>query len=232
MFNFSEGEIILIDKELGWSSFDVIKYIRPAIFDFEKKRTGIKQNIKIGHAGTLDPLASGLLLICTGKKTKEIGQLQLLRKTYTGAFYIGATTPSFDTETEVDQIYETRHIDEDMIISTAKKFIGKQEQVPPLYSAVNINGVRAYQLARQQVEVSLSAKMIEIYRFDIRKIEWPLVYFEIECSKGTYIRSIARDFGKALQSGAYLYTLRRERIGEYDVKDAMQAKAFINILHT
>lgn len=238
MFNFIEGEIILIDKELHWTSFDVVNYIKPAIQEFEERKTGKKHKIKVGHAGTLDPLATGLLIICTGKKTKDIQKIQALPKTYTGSFYIGATTPSYDKELPINQTFKTSHITESLILSTAKKLEGKQLQIPPLYSAVNINGKRAYQLARKtneqnlmnENEILLYPKPVEIYRFEITKIEMPLVYFEIECSKGTYIRGIARDFGIALSSGAYLNSLRREKTGDYSVKNALKVKDFIHIL--
>ncbi|MEW6774526.1 MAG: tRNA pseudouridine(55) synthase TruB [Bacteroidota bacterium] len=228
MFHFADGEIILIDKEEGWTSFDVVNYIKPAIWSYEEKKTGVRNKIKIGHAGTLDPLASGLLVICTGIKTKEIDNIQVLPKTYTGTFYIGATTESFDKEMEINQTFDISHINEDLIIEVSKKFIGKQMQVPPIHSAVNINGKRAYQLARKNKEVILTPKPIEIYRFEITEINLPYVSFEVECSKGTYIRALARDFGQALQSGAYLEKLRRTKIGNYDVKDAINVKQFID----
>ncbi|GAB4455465.1 MAG: tRNA pseudouridine(55) synthase TruB [Bacteroidia bacterium] len=230
MFHFADGEIILIDKEEGWTSFDVVNYIKPAIWSFEENKIGVRNKIKIGHAGTLDPLASGLLVICTGNKTKEIDSIQALSKTYTGTFYIGATTESFDREMEINQTFDISHINEDLIIEVSKKFIGKQMQVPPIHSAVNINGKRAYQLARKNKEVILTPKPIEIYRFEITEINLPYVSFEVECSKGTYIRALARDFGQALQSGAYLEKLRRTKIGNYDVKDAINVKQFIDII--
>jgi tRNA pseudouridine55 synthase len=230
MFNFSEGEILLIDKELNWTSFDVVNFLKPAIWSYEEKKTGVRNKIKIGHAGTLDPLATGLLIVCTGKKTKEINTIQQLPKTYTGTFYIGATTPSFDRELKVDKEYPTSHITKELILSTAKSMIGPQLQTPPIYSAVSINGVRAYQLARNNVEVVLSPKPIEIYSFEIKNINFPLVDFEVECSKGTYIRAIARDFGIKLNSGAYLHSLRRTKIGNYSVDNALPVKKFLDML--
>jgi tRNA pseudouridine55 synthase len=230
MFNFSEGEILLIDKELNWTSFDVVNFLKPAIWSYEEKKTGVRNKIKIGHAGTLDPLATGLLIICTGKKTKEIDAIQQLPKTYTGTFYIGATTPSFDREEEVDKEYPTSHISEELILSTAKSMIGQQLQTPPVHSAVNINGKRSYQLARKNIEVVLNPKPIEIYRFEIKNINFPLVDFEVECSKGTYIRAIARDFGIKLNSGAYLHSLRRTNIGNYSVDNALPVKKFLDML--
>jgi tRNA pseudouridine55 synthase len=207
-----------------------VNFLKPAIWSYEEKKTGVRNKIKIGHAGTLDPLATGLLIVCTGKKTKEINTIQQLPKTYTGTFYIGATTPSFDRELKVDKEYPTSHITEELILSTAKSMIGPQLQTPPIYSAVSINGVRAYQLARNNIEVVLSPKKIEIYRFEIKNINFPLVDFEVECSKGTYIRAIARDFGIKLNSGAYLHSLRRTKIGNYSVDNALPVKKFLDIL--
>ncbi|GIV29233.1 MAG: tRNA pseudouridine synthase B [Bacteroidia bacterium] len=226
MFDFHNGEIILIDKEINWTSFDVVNYLKPAIQEFEEKKHGIKTKIKIGHAGTLDPLATGLLIVCTGKKTKEIQNLMNLRKTYTGTFCLGASTASFDKEQSVNQTFDLSGITEERIHSVSKSFIGKQMQVPPTFSAVKVKGKRAYELVRQNVDVELSPKPIEIYRFEIKNICLPYVDFEIECSKGTYIRAIARDFGKALDNGCYLESLRRTKIGDYDVKDAMKVRDF------
>lgn len=230
MFDFINGEIILIDKEPGWTSFDVVNFIKPAIWTYEEKKYDVRYKVKIGHAGTLDPLASGLLVICTGKKTKSIQQIQELPKTYTGTFYVGAVTPTFDKEEPISQQWDISHITNEMIIETAKKFIGPQMQIPPVHSAVNVNGKRAYQWARKNVDVSIMPKPIEIYRFDIKKIYLPYVDFEIECSKGTYIRAIARDFGNALNAGAFLESLRRTKTGHYDVKDALPVKVFLDVL--
>ncbi|RME16145.1 MAG: tRNA pseudouridine(55) synthase TruB [Bacteroidetes bacterium] len=230
MFHFSDGEIILIDKEINWTSFDVVNYLKPAIQEFEEKKHGIKGKIKIGHAGTLDPLATGLLILCTGKKTKDIQKLMDLRKTYIGTFCLGATTASFDKEQPIHQTFDISSITEEMIHSVTKNFIGKQLQVPPVFSAVRVRGKRAYELVRQNVEVELKPKPIEIYRFEITNIRLPYVDFMIECSKGTYIRAIARDFGHALNNGAYLENLRRAKIGEYDVNDAMKVREFLNLI--
>lgn len=230
MFNFFEGEIILIDKELNWTSFDVVNYIKPAIWSFEEAKYGVRNKIKIGHAGTLDPLATGLLIICTGKKTKQINTIQEFPKTYTGTFFIGATTPSFDREYPVDTTFDISSITEQKILDTSKKFIGIQMQVPPLHSAVNVNGKRAYQLARKNIEVPLKPKPIEIYRFEIKNIQLPFVEFEVECSKGTYIRTLAKDFGLALNAGAYLENLRRTKIGAYDVQNALPVRVFLDWL--
>ncbi len=232
MFDFTQGEVILIDKPLEWTSYDVIKYIKPAVWTFEEKKIGIRHKIKIGHAGTLDPLATGLLVICTGKKTKSIDTIQQQSKTYTGTFRLGATTPSFDRETDIDEEFSIQHITDEMILNTAKQFIGVQMQVPPIHSAVNINGKRAYQLARKNIEVELAAKPIEIYTFEITQINLPHIQFMVKCSKGTYIRSLARDFGRSMNSGAYLYNLRRETQGDFNVQNAMQIKEFVHLLKT
>lgn len=218
--NFEEGEVILIDKPLDWTSFDVVNKIKFAL----KKQYG---KIKIGHAGTLDPKATGLLILCTGKKTKEIQQIQDAEKTYTGTFFLGATTECFDTEKDVNETFDITHISEDDIIKTATTFIGEQQQFPPIYSAVKIDGKRAYDLARAGKEVEVKSKSITIKKFDITKIELPLIDFHVECTKGTYIRSLANDFGKRLNNGAYLYSLRRTKIGDYSVEDAYSIEQFL-----
>jgi tRNA pseudouridine55 synthase len=179
--------------------------------------------LKIGHAGTLDPLATGLLIICTGKFTKRIEEFQTQEKEYTGTFVLGATTPCFDMEKPIDKEFPTNHITKEMILETAKSFVGDQMQVPPIYSAVKIDGRRAYDYARQDEDVEIKAKKIFIKSFEIMRIEMPEVDFKIVCSKGTYIRSIARDFGEKLQSGAYLSALCRTKIGDFSVEDADNA---------
>lgn len=216
-WHFEEGEILLINKPLTWSSFDVINRFR----FFLRKQCGI-QKIKVGHAGTLDPLADGLLIVCTGKFTKRIEEFQGQEKEYTGTFLLGATTPSFDLEHEVDQSYETSHITEAMIYQAAKKFTGDLEQVPPVFSAIKVGGKRAYKFARNEEELELNSRPVNIREFEITRIEMPEVDFRISCSKGTYIRSLARDFGLALGSGAHLTALRRTRIGEFQLKDAWE----------
>ena len=216
-WHFEEGEILLINKPLTWSSFDVINRFRY----FLRKQCGI-QKIKVGHAGTLDPLADGLLIVCTGKFTKRIDEFQGQEKEYTGTFRLGATTPSFDLEHEVDQIYETSHITEAMIYEAAKKFTGDLEQVPPVFSAIKVGGKRAYKFARNEEDIELNSRPVNIREFEITRIEMPEVDFRISCSKGTYIRSLARDFGMALGSGAHLTALRRTRIGEFLLKDAWE----------
>ena len=219
-FNFTEGEIILIDKPLDWTSFDVVNKIKFAL----KKKIG---QIKIGHAGTLDPKATGLLILCTGKKTKEIQQIQDADKTYTGSIFLGATTVCFDTEKEVSATFDISNITIDEIKTNAATFIGEQQQFPPIYSAVKIEGKRAYDLARAGKEVEVKSKSITIKKFDLTKVELPLIDFKVECTKGTYIRSLANDFGARLNNGAYLHALRRTKIGKYDVADAFTVKEFM-----
>jgi tRNA pseudouridine55 synthase len=204
------GEVFLIDKPLTWTSFDVVK-----------KMKGILKSKKIGHAGTLDPLATGLLVVCTGKKTKTIPIIQDAEKEYTGTIYIGATTPSFDKETEFDQEFETDHVNLEVLNIAVKSLTGPLMQVPPMHSAVKLNGKRAYELARKGESVELAAKPIIIKEFEITRFELPEVDFRIVCTKGTYIRSIARDLGKALHSGAHLTALCRTRIGSYTLKNAV-----------
>lgn len=213
--DFVSGEVLLVDKPLGWTSFQAVNKIRHHI----KKYTGVK-NIKVGHAGTLDPLADGLLIICTGKKTKEIENYMGLQKTYSGIFTIGSTTPSYDLETQIDRYFPTNHINEELIKSTAKKMIGLYHQMPPIFSAKRVDGNRAYDLAREGKAVELKTKEVEISAFEITSINFPEVHFLVSCSKGTYIRSLAFDFGRNLNSGAHLSALRREAIGEFSLKDA------------
>jgi len=209
------GKILLIDKPLDWTSFDVVKKIRWNIC----KAFGIKK-IKVGHAGTLDPKASGLLIVCTGKFTKRIDEIQGQSKVYTGTIKLGATTPTFDTESEENRTFPTDHITEELIHLTTQKFLGEIEQHPPIHSAVKKDGKRLYQLARAGKEVETEARKVRIDQFKITKIDLPFVEFEVECGKGTYIRSLANDFGAALDSGAYLTGLRRTKIGDYSVDDA------------
>ena len=216
--NRIDGEILLVDKPYHVTSFEVVNKIKIAL-----KKT-FPDKIKVGHAGTLDPLATGLLIICTGKKTKQIEQIQALEKEYTGTFFVGATTPCFDKERDIDFTFPTEHITEELILSAAKKFFGKQMQTPPVFSAVHIDGKRAYDLAREGVEeIKINPKEIEIKQFEITRIAIPEIDFRVVCSKGTYIRSLARDFGLALNSGAYLTALRRTRIGDFKTVDAIKA---------
>ena len=216
-FRFEEGEVLLINKPLNWSSFDVINRFRY----FLRKQCGI-QKIKVGHAGTLDPLADGLLIVCTGKFTKRIEEFQGQEKEYTGTFKLGATTPSFDLEHDVDHTYETAHITPGMIQQAAESLTGEIMQLPPVFSAIKIGGKRAYKFARKDKDPELSPRPVHIREFEITRIEMPEVDFRISCSKGTYIRSIARDFGTSLQSGAHLASLRRTRIGEFLLSNAWE----------
>lgn len=218
---YKSGKMILIDKPLNWTSFDVVNYLRMEL----RKKAGIRE-IKIGHAGTLDPLASGLVIVCTGKWTKRISEFQDMDKEYIGQFTLGATTPSFDLETEIDNTFPVDHITEEMIRQVAESFMGTSEQYPPVFSAIKIKGKRAYEYAREGKEVSIQPKKIHISAFDITLIESNVVTFRIRCSKGTYVRSLARDFGKKLESGAYLSELRRTAIGEYLVVNAITPAEF------
>jgi tRNA pseudouridine55 synthase len=222
-FDFETGEVLLIDKPLDWTSFDVVNKLKFAL----KK---IHPKLKIGHAGTLDPKATGLLIICTGKMTKDIERIQHTDKLYTGTIFLGATTECYDTERPVNQTFDISSITEKQILECANSFIGEQEQFPPAHSAVKIEGRRAYKLARKGQEVNIRAKMIRIHQFTISKIELPLLAFRVHCTKGTYIRSLANDLGKRLNNGAYLASLRREKIGEYEVKDAWQLEDLVSVI--
>ncbi len=246
MYNFRTGEVLLIHKPLTWTSFQVVNKMKWLIKSYEAKsqkskiddpsvvstnqQPPTKSQIKIGHAGTLDPLATGLLIVCTGKQTKNIETFQAQEKEYTGTFFIGATTPCFDLEKEIDAHFPTEHITEALIKETTKQFIGKIQQTPPLYSAIKIDGKRAYDIARAGQTAEIKSKEIEIKVFEITRIVLPQVDFRVVCSKGTYIRSLARDFGEALKSGAHLTALCRTRIGEYKLEDAMSIEEFEKIL--
>jgi tRNA pseudouridine55 synthase len=219
-FDFTRGELLLIDKPLEWTSFDAVNKIRRLI----SRRIG--QKLKVGHAGTLDPKATGLLLICTGAMTKKINDLVGLDKEYTGTFFLGATTPSYDTETETDSEFEISHLNPDIIRDATHQFTGTIQQVPPQFSAKLVDGKRAYLSARKNKEVKIEAVTITISEFEITKIELPEVSFRVVCSKGTYVRALARDFGEALGAGAYLSSLRRTRIGNYKVSDAITIEQF------
>lgn len=219
--DFLSGQIILIDKPLEWTSFQAVNALKWAI----RKKFNLKK-LKIGHAGTLDPLATGLLVICTGKFTKKIPELQGQIKEYTGTFTLGASTPSYDLETEVDQTFPTEHLTETSIRNVPNQFLGEIEQVPPVFSALKKDGKRLYELARKGEEVEVQARKIEILEFEITRIDLPEVDFRVVCSKGTYIRSLAHDFGKALDSGAYLSALRRTKIGDYNVNNATTPLVF------
>ena len=226
-FNFYTGELLLIDKPYTWSSFQAVNKIKYAIKNHSSLlHDGVKTKAKVGHAGTLDPLATGLLIVCTGKKTKTINELMGMEKEYTGTFYIGATTPCFDLEKPIDKEYPITHITNTLLSDTAKSFVGKQEQVPPIFSAVMVNGKRAYELAREGKEAELKPKHIDIKEFEITRIALPEVDFRVVCSKGTYIRSLARDFGLAMNTGAHLLSLCRTRIGDYRLQNAVTPLEF------
>ena len=214
---YNEGQTLLIDKDLEWTSFDVVKKIK---FLIKCK--------KVGHAGTLDPLATGLRVLCTGKHTKKINDIQNQNKEYTGEFTLGKTTPSHDLETEFIKSNDLDGLTEEKINDLRKNFIGEQFQRPPRFSAVKVKGKRAYQFARKNENIEIKEKKINIHEFKISEINLPNISFMISCTKGTYIRSIARDFGKALGCGAVLPKLRRTKIGEFDVKDAFKIDDFVN----
>jgi len=219
--DFLDGQILLINKPLGWTSFDVVKKIKNLI----RTKYSLKK-LKVGHAGTLDPLASGLLIVCTGKFTKRISELQGQAKIYTGDITLGGTTPSYDLETKIDTKFETNHITENFIKETTAQFIGEIEQKPPIFSALKRGGERLYEKARRGEKFEIEARKVSVHSFDITAIEMPKVGFEIKCSKGTYIRSIAHDFGVALNSGAHLSELCRTAIGDYQLTDALDVSDF------
>ncbi|WP_400076227.1 tRNA pseudouridine(55) synthase TruB [Winogradskyella sp. R77965] len=225
--DYQSGQVLLIDKPLQWTSFQAVNKLRWAI----RQAFSIRK-IKVGHAGTLDPLATGLLVICTGKMTKQISTFQGQEKEYTGTFTLGSTTPSFDLETEINQTFPTEHISEDLIHKTTTQFIGKIEQFPPVFSAIKKDGKRLYEFARAGEEVEIKSRQVEISEFEITQISNLELNFSVVCSKGTYIRSLANDFGKALNSGAHLSKLRRTRIGDFRVEDALTPEAFIENLPT
>ncbi|MET1258840.1 tRNA pseudouridine(55) synthase TruB [Flagellimonas sp. DF-77] len=218
---YLDGQILLIDKPLEWSSFQAVNSLKWAL----RKKFDLKK-IKIGHAGTLDPLATGLLIICTGKFTKKIPELQGQAKTYTGTITLGSTTPSYDLETEVDATFATDHIDEALVRATTTKFIGTIRQTPPMFSALKKDGKRLYELAREGKTVAVKEREVTISAFEISSFALPDIEFEVACSKGTYIRSLAYDFGLALDSGAYLSGLRRTKIGDFDVDNAISPLEF------
>lgn len=223
--DFLNGQVLLIDKPLEWSSFQVVNKLRWHI----RKAFDIKK-IKVGHAGTLDPLATGLLVICTGKMTKQIDKFQAQTKEYTGTIRLGATTPSYDLETEIDQTFPTDHINEALIKETTKQFIGDIQQYPPLFSAVKKDGKRLYEFARAGKEVAIKPRNITISEFEITNITGLDIDFRVVCSKGTYIRSLAYDFGKALNSGGHLVALRRTKNGNFNVDNALTIEGFISSL--
>ncbi len=219
--DFKKGEILAFDKPYGWTSFQLVAKIRYVMC----RRMGVKK-LKVGHAGTLDPLATGVLIICTGKSTKRIEELQAHTKEYVATLRLGATTPSFDLEKPIDAEYPTEHITRELVEETLKKFVGTIEQVPPVFSACKVNGSRAYDLARKGEEVELKAKTLIIDELELTRCELPEIEIRVVCSKGTYIRALARDIGEALQSGAHLTALRRTRIGDVRVEDCLQPEGF------
>lgn len=224
--DFLNGQLILIDKPLEWSSFQAVNAVKWAI----RKRYQLKK-IKVGHAGTLDPLASGLLLICAGKFTKRIHEFQGMPKEYEGTITLGSSTPSYDLETEMDNVYPINHITHELIHKTKALFLGKIAQKPPVFSALKKDGKRMYEYAREGKELEIKARFVEILEFEILDINLPELRFRIKCSKGTYIRSIAHDFGKALNSGGHLSSLRRTKIGDYNVNKAVTPADFKEMMN-
>lgn len=220
--DFLEGQVLLIDKPLTWSSFQAVNKLKYLL----KRHYNLPKKFKIGHAGTLDPLASGLLIVCTGKFTKKITEIQAQTKEYTGTITVGATTPSYDLETEIDATFPIEHISKPLITATTQQFLGEIDQKPPVFSAIKKDGKRLYEHARAGEEVEIASRKTTIYEFEITRIALPEIDFRVQCSKGTYIRSLAYDFGKALQSGGHLTALRRTKIGDYDVKNAVTPEVF------
>lgn len=215
-FQFEEGELLFIDKPVGWTSFDTVNFIRSLLKRYHKLN-----RLKVGHAGTLDPLASGLLLLCTGRMTKQIQYFQNQDKVYTGSMQLGITTPSYDLETEIDAHFPAEHLSIEEIENATQNFIGKIAQMPPQYSAIKVGGKRAFDYARKHKTIKLEAREVHIHAFTITSIDMPKVEFRVRCSKGTYIRSLVHDFGKSLNNGACLTALRRTKIGDYSVDDAL-----------
>lgn len=223
--DFQTGEILYFDKPLGWTSFDLVNKVRYKISRF----LDVKK-IKVGHAGTLDPLATGVMIICTGKATKQIESFQYQTKEYVATLKLGETTPSFDLETKVDQTFETKHITKELVEETLQKFIGSIEQIPPAFSACKINGERAYELARKGEEVELKSKLLVIDNIELLDFNMPEIKIRVVCSKGTYIRALARDIGEALNSGAHLTGLIRTRIGEIMLNNCLKIEDIDNIM--
>ena len=220
------GEILCFDKPLEWTSFDLVNKVRYMI----KRKLGVKK-FKIGHAGTLDPLATGVLIVCTGKATKRIEEFQYQTKEYVATLRLGATTPSFDLEQEIDAEYPTEHITREMVEETLKTFLGEIQQIPPAYSAVKVNGKRAYDYARKGNEVELKPKLLVIDEIELLDCQLPYITIRVVCSKGTYIRALARDIGTALKSGAHLTSLRRTRVGDVTVENCISLEQFQNIVN-
>ncbi len=221
-----EGQLLLLDKPLEWTSFQVVNKLRWAL----RKKYHLKK-LKVGHAGTLDPLATGLLLVCTGKMTKKISEIQALEKAYSGTITLGATTPSFDLETPFNEHFAIDHITDEYLFKTKKRFEGLIDQYPPIFSAIKKEGKRLYEYARHGEEIKIEPRKVTINTFDLTQIELPLINFDVTCSKGTYIRSLAYDFGKAVQSGAHLSQLRRTAIGHYSVENALTPEQIVEQLN-
>tara|TARA_B100000900_G_scaffold387060_1_gene377988 strand:- start:851 stop:1540 length:690 start_codon:yes stop_codon:yes gene_type:complete len=220
-FQFLEGEVLLIYKPLHWTSFQLVNKLRWLI----KRKLGIKK-IKVGHAGTLDPLASGLMIICTGKITRKISQYQAAEKEYIATLKLGATTPSYDGETEETYFYPTKHISKELITSVFNRFVGEIEQVPPIFSAIKVKGKKLYESARKGNKVEIKPRIIRIYELEIIDMDLPYIKLRVSCSKGTYIRSLAHDLGKALNTGAWLCQLQRTKIGSETIKNAIDINDF------
>jgi tRNA pseudouridine55 synthase len=223
--DYINGRVLLLDKPLNWTSFQLVNKVR-----WEIKQKFKLKKIKVGHAGTLDPLATGLLIICTGKQTKQIDQYQAQEKEYTGTFELGSTTPSFDLETNINQTFDTSHLTSEIIKDATQQFIGNITQLPPVFSAVKKDGKRLYEFARAGETVELKPRQVSISEFEITKIDLLTVHFRVVCSKGTYIRSLANDFGKALDCGAHLSSLRRTRIGNFKIEEAQTLEEFLEDL--
>ncbi len=225
-YDFLGGEVLLFDKNLNWTSFDLVQRVRNTLC----REMGIKK-MKVGHAGTLDPLATGLMILCTGKATKKIEELQQGKKEYVATLKIGATTPSFDMETDEDQTFDFSHVNKKLISEALKKFEGETDQIPPVFSAVKVKGKRAFEYARNGEELKLQSKKIVIEKIDIESVELPFLKIKVICSKGTYIRALARDIGEELNCGAYLTGLRRTKIGQYKIDDALKIDFFLENLN-
>lgn len=223
--DFQQGAVLLVDKPQDWTSFDVVNKVRYKI----KQKLDLKK-IKVGHAGTLDPMATGLLILCTGKFTRRIDEFQHLPKEYIGTLRLGATTPSFDKETEVDETFPIEHITPELLENARQQFLGEIQQVPPMFSAIKVDGQPLYKKARKGEVLEIQARPVHIYEFEFTRIRLPDIDFRVRCSKGTYIRSLAHDLGKAVRSGAYLTALRRTRIGDYAVEDAWQLDDLVESL--
>lgn len=224
-YNFIAGATLLVNKPKGWTSFDVVNKIRYHL----QKKLGVK-NLKVGHAGTLDPMATGLLLICTGKATKNLAEFQGLDKEYTGTITLGATTPSYDAETEPDATFPTDHLSPALLEAVKTQFLGGILQIPPMYSAIKVGGQPLYKKARKGETLEIQPRPVHIFAFDFTRIELPNVDFRVHCSKGTYIRSLAYDLGKAVTSGGYLSALCRTRVGEFKLDDAWEVEGFVRKL--